>query len=762
MKFQKHWILFLLLSLCYTGFSQGVGLVLSGGGASGFAHVGVLKALEENGIPVNYITGTSAGALVGAMYSCGYSPDEIEAYIKSEQFQLMSNGELKRNQEFFLREDDPNANLISFSFSTDSLFQKSLPTNFIRPELMDYEMMRLFGTTSATINNNFDSLFVPFRCVASDIVAKKGTVFSRGHLNQAVRASMTFPFYVNPIRVNGVLYFDGGLYNNFPADVLYTSFDPDFIIGSNVSYNADPPREDDLISQLTNMLVTYTDFSIPCESGIIIQPNSKVKTFDFEDVSAAITDGYNATLLMMDSIKKLVNTRVTKEELNARRAMFRNKIPPLYISEVNTRNTKGTDESYVRKSILKNDKDQVINERKLERRYFRTYATPNIQYLYPTLHLAQDSTYKMDIDVTSTRNFRVDVGGVVSSRAINTGFVQLNYLHLGRTALTVQANSYFGKFYGSGKGAITVHLPSYYPVSFSTYGVLNRWDYFRSFATFFEDVQPSFLVQYETFAGTQMKLPIFNNSKSVFDYRHVELEDQYYQTDNFTNKDTTDITRFSGDAIGLVLEQNSLNRKQFATSGTLISFKSRLVYGKEHSISGSTSTNDYDYRKRHQWVNIYSEIQSFPISSKRFSLGIHAIASLTSQSLFKNYTATILSMNSFSPLPDMLTYFLPEYRSPQFAGGGINITYSPRKNLDFRLDNYLYQPFKQLVKNDDGTFGYSKLFTGRSQLASLSAIYHSPVGPLRISLNYFPKQLKPIVLQFSYGIIIFNEHATRW
>ena len=141
---------------------------------------------------------------------------------------------------------------------------------------------------------------------------------------------------------------------------------------------------------------------------------------------------------------------------------------------------------------------------------------------------------------------------------------------------------------------------------------------------------------------------------------------------------------------------------------------------------------------------------------------MHAIASLTSQSLFKNYTASLLSMNSFQAIPDMQTYFLPEYRSPQFISGGINLVYTPRKNFDLRLDAYLYQPFKQLVKNNDGTFGYSKLFKGESVVASLSGIYHSPVGPLRLSLDYFPKQLKPLILQFSYGFILFNERATRW
>jgi NTE family protein len=741
--------------------AQRVGLVLSGGGASGFAHIGVLKALEENNIPIDYITGTSAGALVGSMYACGFTPAEIEAFVLSEKFQLMTAGEVEPRQEFLLRESDPNSDMLSFSFSKDSIFKKSLPTNFVESELMDFEMLRLLGMTSAAIGDDFDSLFVPFRCVASDIAAKKSTVFNHVHLNQAVRASMTFPFFINPIRVNGVLYFDGGLYNNFPADVMYSSFVPDFIIGSNVSYNAGPPTEDDLISQITNMLVSYSNFSLPCEEGVMILPKTTVKTFDFKEVEKAIDDGYQATILQMDSIKMSIEKRVTAEELALKRAAFRKKIPALQISEVNTRFKNGLDQSYVRKSILKNAKMQMIGPKRFERRYFRTYATPQIQYLYPTLTKNSDTTYSLDLYVKKSKDFRLDIGGLVCSRAVNTGFVQLNYFHLGKAAMDLHVNSYFGKFYGSGKAALDVHLPSYYPLSFSAYVVLNRWDYFKSFATFFEDVKPSFLVQNEQYYGIQFRQPILNNSKSTLDFRHVELEDKYYQTEAFTNKDTADVTHFSGNVLSWTLEQNSLNRKQFASEGTLFMLRFRYVQGTENSVSGSTSPDQYDYRKNHSWINFNGEFKTFPFAFPNFKFGIHAVASVTSQSLFKNYTASILSMNTFQPIPDMQTYFLPEYRSPQHIGAGVNVIFTILKNIDIRFDGYLYQPFVQLVVYDDGTFGYSKLFKGETQAASLSAIYHSRVGPLRLTLNYFPLQKIPLSFQASYGYVLFNERATR-
>jgi NTE family protein len=758
-----HRILLVLISSCLSlsALAQGVGLVLSGGGASGFAHIGVLKALEENEIPINYITGTSAGALVGAMYASGYSPTEIKEYVTSARFQLMAAGKVEKKHDFLLRKDDPNASGVYFRFRLDSLFRNSIPTNFIKPELLDFEMLRIFGITGASMNQNFDSLFIPFRCVASDIVAKKSVAFKNGKLNEAVRASMTFPFYINPIRINGVLYFDGGLYNNFPADQMYHEFPVEFIIGSNVSFNAPAPKEGDIISQVTNMLVSHTDFTIPCDEGIIISPKLDLNTFEFKSVSEAIEAGYKATLQLIDSIKHAVPERVSVESLTQQRAAFRKRVIPFVISEVNTVNQKEKDESYIRKSILKNSRKETIDLDRFKRRYFRTYASPQIEYLFPTVRLKQDSTFAVDIKVREAKPFRVDFGGLLSTRAVNTGFVQLSYERLDRVASMYQVGGYFGKFYNSGKANINLFFPSYYPITSSFYGVINHWDYFKSFSTFFAKEKPSFLVQNEYYIGAEVKFPILNNSKFAIDYRRFETQDKYFQTDYFTNIDTSDFTRLSGNTVSFELEHNSLNRKQFASSGLLLKAQIRMSDAFERSISGSTSLFKYDYTKYHQWFNFRGEAQGFPLSTKYFSFGLHFLASITNLALLKNYTATLLNMNAFAPLPDMQTYFLKEHRSPQYVGAGVNVIFSLRKNIDFRFDGYWYQPFISITRFDDGTFGYSKPFKGESLVLSGSAIYHSPIGPIRGTLNYFPQQKNPIQLQLSYGFVLFNERAFR-
>ena len=160
---------------------QRVGLVFSGGGATGFAHIGVLKALEENQIPIDYITGTSAGALIGALYASGYSPWEIEELVLNDKFLKMSEGELEDEFEYAIHNQDRDAELMSIHLAKDSIFQKSLPTNLLNPTFLDLEVMNYLGNNLGIGDGDFDSLFIPFRCVASNIVNRHSPKLLRWH-----------------------------------------------------------------------------------------------------------------------------------------------------------------------------------------------------------------------------------------------------------------------------------------------------------------------------------------------------------------------------------------------------------------------------------------------------------------------------------------------------------------------------------------------------------------------------------------------------
>ena len=186
-------IIALFLAAIQIVSAQKVGLVLSGGGAKGAAHIGVIKALEENNIPIDYITGTSIGAIIGSLYAMGYSPEEMLELMLSKEFSYWQTGTVEEQYTYYFKEPYPTPEFAHFSIDmSDSLQIKAsfLPQSLINPIQMNQAFMALFSQATAKAGWNFDNLFVPFRCVASDIYTKKPIIFKNGDLGDAVRASM--------------------------------------------------------------------------------------------------------------------------------------------------------------------------------------------------------------------------------------------------------------------------------------------------------------------------------------------------------------------------------------------------------------------------------------------------------------------------------------------------------------------------------------------------------------------------------------------
>ncbi|MFZ4582045.1 MAG: patatin-like phospholipase family protein, partial [Paludibacter sp.] len=258
-------LLLISIELC----AQKNGLVLSGGGAPGIAHIGVIKALEENEIPIDYITGTSIGALVGGLYASGMTPDEMILFFKSAEFKKWKRMDLK--------------------------FQKKtiVPYRIIDSYKIQESLEKLTLQATSLSKNNFDSLFIPFRCVASDIHNKRPYIFARGNLATAIRASMSYPFLFEATVVDSLLLFDGGIYNNFPTDIMIHTFNPNFMIGSIVAYNPPKAATKDIIMQLQNMIVCETNYSIPDSLGVTLNFDLKnISVFDFSDIDGLVKIGY--------------------------------------------------------------------------------------------------------------------------------------------------------------------------------------------------------------------------------------------------------------------------------------------------------------------------------------------------------------------------------------------------------------------------------------------------------------------------------------
>src|SRR5690606_8154050 len=223
-------ILFCIL-LSFPLHAQKVALVLSGGAAKGLAHVGVIKALEENDIPIDYIVGTSMGGIIGGSYAAGMSPYQIENIVTSEDFIRLIRGLPREGFNYYYHRDVDHPGFLKLDLSLDSTLNVQLNSSIASDVSLNFALTESMAQASAIARNNFDSLFVPLRVVAADIFTQQEVILSRGLLSSALRATQTVPFFYKPIRVDGRYLFDGGVYNNFPVDVATEEFNPDVIIG---------------------------------------------------------------------------------------------------------------------------------------------------------------------------------------------------------------------------------------------------------------------------------------------------------------------------------------------------------------------------------------------------------------------------------------------------------------------------------------------------------------------------------------------------
>ena len=180
-------LIVILLSLSLPLQAQKVGLVMSGGGAKGMAHIGVIRALEENGIPIDYVAGTSMGAVIGSLYVMGYSPDEMEDLIRSDDFKNWYMGTKDMNYQFYFKQNPPTPGIISAQIAIRDSMTVILPTinSLVDPLQMNLAFVDMFSGASAACSNDFDNLMVPFRAVASDVFNKNSIVLSKGDLGNA-------------------------------------------------------------------------------------------------------------------------------------------------------------------------------------------------------------------------------------------------------------------------------------------------------------------------------------------------------------------------------------------------------------------------------------------------------------------------------------------------------------------------------------------------------------------------------------------------
>ena len=759
----KRFFLFLSVCLLLLPFvqAQKVGLVLSGGGAKGMTHIGIIRALEENNIPIDYITGTSMGAIIGSLYAMGYSPDDMEALLRSEDFKRWYSGQVEPEYGYYFKQNRPTPEFFNIRFSfKDSLHIKPqiLPTSMVNPIQMNLVFVELFARATAACSGDFNRLFVPFRCIASDVYNKKPLIMRRGDLGDAVRASMSFPFVFKPIEIDSVLAYDGGIYNNFPTDIMREDFKPEVIIGSVVAANPGKPKENDLMSQLENMIMQKTDYTLPDSLGIIM-------TFKYDDVSLLDFDrlqelhdiGYNRTISLMDSIKGRIHRRVSAENVRLRRLVYRSNLPQFRFRDIYIEGANPQQQAYIKKEFHDED-HEVFTYEDLKRGYFRLLSDNMISEIIPhAVYDSENDLYSLHLKVKMEDNFSVRMGGSVSTTSSNQIYLGLGYQDLNYYSKEITLDGRIGKVYNNAQLMAKIDLPTRIPTSYRLIASLSTFDYYKKDKLFSKNDKPSFNSKDERFVKLMVALPFLANKRAEISIGYGKLQDNYFQSSviNF-DKDRSDRSTYNllGGAIGFY--GSTLNARQYATKGYFEKLVAQVFSGKEKFIPGNPTETSVTTKERQSWLQISYMKYAYHTMSPKFTLGWMAEMLYSSKNFSENYTATMLQAADFSPTPHSKLMYNEAFRANQFLAAGIKPIFVFNDMFQFRSEFYGFVPIFPIKKNALNKAYYGKAFSRFEYIGEISVICQLPFGAISAYVNHYSSPKKEWNVGLTLGWQLFN------
>ncbi len=354
-----------------------VGLVLSGGGAKGLAHVAAIKVIEEAGVRIDYIGGTSMGAIVGSLYASGYNAEQLDSIVRSvDYFKIMSDDVPRKSKPFYEKESGEK-----YALSLPIKNKKvGIPTALSEGQ----NVLNLLTRLTQHVNNinDFSKLPIPFLCIATDLETGEQEILKEGFLPEAVKASGSFPTLLAPVIINGKLLSDGGIVNNFPVDEV-KAMGADIIIGVDIQGGLEDKDALDSAVKILNQIVGFQMYkSLVAKHDkvdVLIKPN--MKDFDvvsFDKIKEIIQEGDVASRIKMAELKNIASRQIKKEspKINTKQ------IQKFHIKRIEIEGNKSYTRAYILGKLNLKNKDTTSYKRLIEsiNNLSATGNFENIQY----------------------------------------------------------------------------------------------------------------------------------------------------------------------------------------------------------------------------------------------------------------------------------------------------------------------------------------------------------------------------------------------
>lgn len=722
------------------GTPQSVGLVLSGGGARGIAHVGVLQALEDNDIPVDYVTGTSMGAIIGALYCCGYTPAEMMELLTSQYFAHMSTGTIDPSLEYYFMSQPPSPQMFNVPLGNtsapDTVYN---PQSIINPLPMDFGFMEIFSPYTAQCGGDYSRLMVPFRCVASDVVARRAYVMRGGSLAASVHASMSFPLIFQATRINGTILYDGGIYDNFPVDVMRRDFAPAVVLGIDVG-TPDKGEPNSFMRQLDLIVMEAQNKDIPHDVGMRLHVDvSEFGLLDFPQARRIYKAGYDCAVAAMDSIKARIPARTSAQVRSLRRAMFKSATPYLRFDSVSVTGGTPQQNEYVRYLFHAPKGCDTIGSDRARLAFYRALSSGKFSMLHPVAHY-NDSTGLFNLHLTTRvkSRFSAGFGGYITSTNNSFLYLSARYRSLSFRSVNTSVEGWIGQSYLAAllRGSVFMHtgLPS----AFFFEASAQRRRFPTTDRIFYNDDQPSAVAAHQYYGKVGFSVAAARSGAVDLGIGGAHIYNSFYG--HLADIDDYNAGR---DGIKLNLGQafasyssSTLDNIGYPTAGTSLKASVALLGGNSHFRSRTMPMVPSKERKL-CWVQATVDWRRYFALSHNWALGAEASAAVTTMPLLECFYAAKSLSPVFSPTPSSNNNFHAGYRNNSYLAAGVVPVWIVRDGLTIRCNAYAYVPWRRIMENPDGSARYS-----RRRLASLDFFgelainYRLPFADVTAYTNY--------------------------
>ena len=764
-------IITILLLLPHNVKAQSVGVVLSGGGARGLYHIGVLRALEENGIPIDYISGTSMGSIIGGLYASGYSIEEMERVALSGDMDRWVSGEFKDSYKNYYMERDQLSNMIQIpvDVSTNANVEEQrrrivLPVSMINTAEVDIALHDFFAPAMATCEGDFSRLMIPFSCMATDMQRHTAVELTRGDLARSIRASMAIPVAFPPVDIDSVLMCDGGCYDNFPWRAMDELRRPDIIIGvACVDITTEAMHDASVVEQVMSLISMPSDFDLPEERSVFIQRAVKASILDFSGEQAAITmaQGYRDALAAMPRIKELVGRSISADEVAAERKAFRSRWPKERVGEIYFDGLNSAQQELVERMLHLKPRDRSFR-RAVEsgeygefdyvwHNYLTLIANTAVSHEFPTVSY-NTTTQRYDLYLPMRVKPQLDImfGGNISSTAFNQAYFGFKYGRWGRVIQDYKLDILLGPVYTmarlGGRTSFVHNLSLYLDYSYN-FNITNTMKGNFGNLTPVDDASQMRIM--ENYLSVVLGASLTNHS--IADITFNAGRDNYsYQMEGYK---TQQYTHFSYLAGAFNIANSTLNKPLFPTAGSKVDASLIYVYGKDERDSSDDlifpEGGDIYNAIRQWWGAKVSWEQYFDVtSSGRLSLGYALEGVYTTHPDFDSKESTQLSSPQYAPLLHSRMIYMPEFRADRYVGVGLMPTVRLFNNFYLRLS--LYAMLRD--RFNDALMHY---------MSDLSFIYHTRIGPVSLALTKYDfKSKNNLYLTFNFGYAIFGRKGT--